>query len=96
MGQYIYRLEESTMYTNPLDPNKMWIGAFTTEDTPSKKPELMLQFVKDFEPFYLQFVNYSSDYDKICIDFIINKCEIKKTSEYKGEIIEIKKYNLIE
>lgn len=77
-GQYVYDLGKSGMYPDVTDTTKIYLGPKYPEDTPYNSPLWFLYAVKDMPNIVLRELVYSGvDFDKVTIDWWINKCKLR-------------------
>lgn len=85
---YIYRLNESTMYPAITNATLKYLGAFNPETSPAKMPLLYFYVIKDIEAFHLTpYVLELVDFEKVTIEFKINKCKLAEIIDPTDEQI---------
>ena len=71
----IYRLDYSTMTPLPSSSALKYLGIIRPEDSPIENPTFKLYLVYKLKPVILRVVaDDGVDYEKITIDFLINRC----------------------
>lgn len=88
-SKYVYQLGEASMFPDVADPSKRYMGAKSPSDSPYEAPLLFLYFIKDGPAFYLQpYVLESASYEKVTIEFNINKCQLEEVAGPTQEQID--------
>jgi len=78
-GKYVYALGESSMYPDVTSATLKYLGAKKYEDSPYENPLWYLYFIKDMAAFILRLLVLEGiDYEKVTIEFKVNKCQIKE------------------
>jgi len=86
--KYVYHLGEATMYPDVTDPNKLYLGAKSPEDSPARAPLLFLYFIKDAPAFYLwPYVLKGTKFEKVTFCFQINKCKLEEIPQPTEDMI---------
>lgn len=84
-GSFPLRLQETTMYPDLDDATKRWLGAFKPDESPSDAPKLRIHTLKDMEPLYFYAYNVGSSYEKLILDFAINKLLVEEIPAEQSE-----------
>lgn len=87
---YINKLESPHLEIRLEDEIRRQISPIRVYDSPVTEPKLMVWTVKDMETFYTRIYNEGSDFEKLVIHFIVNRCKIEKIT-YEPE-----KYRIIQ
>ncbi|MDP3064736.1 MAG: hypothetical protein Q8O40_16270 [Chloroflexota bacterium] len=78
VNNYIYALGDTTMYPDVTSATLKYLGAKRPADSPSTAPLWSLYVIKDAPAFILRlYVDTGVDYDKVTVEFRINKCQLK-------------------
>jgi len=88
-GKYFARLEESELFPNFATPQLRYIGFIDAKTTPVDEPKLRIHTVKDLEPIIFILYNDGSDYEKLVMKFLINRCRLVRLSAEEAEQIEV-------
>jgi len=88
-GKYFARLEKPELFPNFAVVATRYLGIYDVETTPYDEPKLRLHTVKDLEPLVFIMYNDGSDYEKLVMKFLINKCMIDKVSPEEAEKITV-------
>ncbi len=94
-GKYIWRLEKSTIVPNVASEELRYLGEISVDDSPYTDPRLRIHTIKDLEPLVFIVYNDASDYEKIVLKFIVNKCRIKRIDTAGKADREIIHYDLL-
>ena len=84
-GKYFARLEESQLFPNPGNPLLRYIGFVDVETSPVDEPKLRIHTVKDLEPIIFILYNDGSDYEKLVMKFMVNRCRLVRVEEIPPE-----------
>lgn len=88
-GKFFARLEKPTLFPNPATAQLRYIGFIDVETTPVDKPKLRIHTVKDLEPIIAVIYNDGSDYEKLVMKFIINRCQLERLSPEEAAKVEV-------
>lgn len=94
--RYIGKLETPYLEVYLADDVRRQISPIRVYDSPADEPKLMVWTVKDMETFYTQFYNEGSDYEKLIMHFIINRCKIERVETVPEKYRVIQDYTLFE
>jgi len=75
---YINKLESPYLEIRVEDEIKRQVSPLRVYDSPVKEPKLLVWTVKDMETFYTRFYNEGSDFEKLIMHFIVNRCKIEQ------------------
>ena len=93
-GKFFARLEKPELFPNFTTPTLRYLGFYDVETTPYDEPKLRVHTVKDLEPLIFIIYNDGSDYEKLVMKFIVNKCKMVRISTEEAPTIS--KYREIE
>lgn len=87
--KYVFHLGESTMYPDVTDAARLYLGAKRPGDSPHTAPTLRLYFIKNAPAVYLwPYVLGSVTYEKVTIEFSLNKCKLTQVAGSAEEMIK--------
>lgn len=86
-GKYFARLEKPELFPNPLIPQLRYISPISCDVSPHTMPKLRIHAVKDLEPVILQLYNDLSDYAKVVLHFLINRCRIVEVPPEEAKVV---------
>lgn len=87
--KYVYQLADATMFPDVSNATTRYIGAKRPEDSPASSPLLFLYFIKDGPAFFLQpYVLESVSYEKVVMEFKINKCRLTEIPNPDEDMIK--------
>ncbi len=95
VGKYLWRLEKSLMTPNPAVESLRYLGKISVGDSPYNDPRLRIHTIKDLEPMIFRIYNDGSDYEKIVLKFLVNKCRIERTTYSEKIMREILHFDLL-
>lgn len=76
-GKYVFALRDPNMFPDVTDSDKRYLGAKMPSDSPHTSPLLFLYFIKDAPAVSLRlYVTEDVSYDKVPIEFQVNKCRL--------------------
>jgi len=88
-NKYVYALGESSMWPDVSSATMKYLGAKKYEDSPYESPLWFLYFIKDMSAFILRLLVLESiDYEKVTLEFKVNKCQLKEIEGPTMEQIE--------
>ncbi|MFA5186389.1 MAG: hypothetical protein WC551_07940 [Patescibacteria group bacterium] len=88
-GKYIYHLGYSGMYPDFASATKKYLGQKRPEDSPVEAPTLFLYAIKDGPAFFLKpYVLDDMAYEKVTLEFNINKCRLEQIPSPSAEQIK--------
>lgn len=88
-NKYVYHLGETSMYPDVSSATLKYLGAKSYRDSPYESPLWHLYFIKNMAAFILRlYVLESVDFEKVTLEFKINKCQLSEIAEPTSEQIE--------
>lgn len=70
------KLEKSGFVSDLADVNRRYLGTYTEKDTPFDSPRLRVITVAKMQSVTFKFYCDSIDYEKLRVNFIVNRCRI--------------------
>ena len=74
---YPFELESPHLHVDLTDEIERMISPVTVERSPAREPKLRIHTLKNMTDMYFQLYNNGGDYEKLVIEFLVNKCKIK-------------------
>jgi len=91
---YINKLESPYLEVSLSDEIKRQMSPLRVYDSPANEPKFMVWTVKDMETFYTRIYNEGSDYEKLIMHFIVNRCKIEQVDYVPEKYRVIQDYTL--
>jgi len=92
---FINKLESPYLEVRLEDVIRRQISPIRVCDSPIANPKLMVWSVKDMETFYTTIYNEGSDFEKLVMHFIVNRCKIEQVPSEPKEYRVIQDYTLL-
>lgn len=89
----IYRLDEPTMSSSMASSTLKYLGAIKPSDSPVDNPIFKLYLVYKLNPIILRLLaDDGVDYEKITLEFTINRCLVTEGTPPPGSIVKLIQY----
>jgi hypothetical protein len=96
-GKYLHALGYSTMYPDPSDTERRYLGGFKPEDSPADSPNIKLWAIKEYDPWNLRlYVLDGVGFEKVGVELLIAKHDLTELTEEPEHFTLIKHHTEIE